>query len=199
MKFVPFCLLLIAFSGLAQPKFDIAAASDYQKQLNKEYADPTKSPLPEQDLKTFSGLDFYPVNEKFIVEAKFVKSQKQKPFGMKTTGDRRPMYVKYGELHFDLDGKSHQLNVYRNIELVKKEGYEDHLFLPFSDETSGKETYVGGRYIDMRVPLSDKIVIDFNRAYNPYCAYNYKYSCPIVPLENDLKAAIEAGVKKFHD
>ncbi|HMK06529.1 MAG TPA: DUF1684 domain-containing protein, partial [Flavobacterium sp.] len=63
----------------------------------------------------------------------------------------------------------------------------------------GKETYIGGRYIDMRFPKGDTVLIDFNTAYNPYCAYNHKYSCPIVPLENDLKIEILAGVKKFHD
>jgi uncharacterized protein (DUF1684 family) len=73
------------------------------------------------------------------------------------------------------------------------------LFLPFSDLTCGKESYIGGRYIDLKIPTSDTILIDFNTAYNPYCAYNHKYSCPIVPLENDLPVAINAGVKKFHD
>lgn len=199
MKLVPICLLFVAMSVFGQQKFDVAAASDYQKQLDLEYANPKESPLMESDLKIFKGLDFYPVDAEFIVEARFVKSEKEKPFEMKTTGDRRPMYVKFGELHFELGGKSHKLNVYRNIELTKKEEYRDHLFLPFSDETSGNETYIGGRYIDLRIPKSDTLIIDFNRAYNPYCAYNYKYSCPIVPLENDLKVAVKAGVKKFHD
>ena len=118
---------------------------------------------------------------------------------MKTSTDRKPMYVKYGELSFVLKGESFKLNVYRNIELSKKEEYKDYLFLPFSDATSGKESYIGGRYIDLRVPKGKSIAIDFNKAYNPYCAYNSQYSCPIVPLENDLDIAIEAGVKKFHD
>ena len=91
------------------------------------------------------------------------------------------------------------MNVYQNQELIKQEGFENYLFLPFSDETNGIESYGGGRYIDLRIPESNKLIIDFNSAYNPYCAYNDKYSCPIVPRENYLRTRIEAGVKKFKD
>jgi len=171
----------------------------FQTTLNKEYGTREESPLTEEDFKSFKGLDFYPINEKFIVEAKFIRTPDEKVFKMKTTGTRLPEYVKYGELHFVLEGKSFQLNLYQNIELIKKEGYADYLFLPFSDLTCGKESYIGGRYIDMRIPKGDVVTIDFNKAYNPYCAYNHKYSCPIVPLENDLEIEILAGVKKFHD
>ena len=73
------------------------------------------------------------------------------------------------------------------------------MFLPFSDLTSGNETYGGGRYIDLEIPKGKTITIDFNQAYNPYCAYNPKYSCPIVPAENELLTNVNAGVKKFHD
>lgn len=187
------------FNMQAQHNWSAANAVSYQKNLDKEYADPEKSPLTKEDIKTFMGLDFYPVSEKFVVNANFVKAQNEKVFKMKTTGKRLPEYVKYGELHFDLDGKKLKLNVYQNIEVSKKPGYEDHLFLPFSDLTCGKQSYIGGRYIDMSIPKSDKVLVDFNKAYNPYCAYNHNYSCPLVPLENDLDVEILAGVKKFHD
>ena len=97
------------------------------------------------------------------------------------------------------DLKAFKLNVYQNVDLNKKTGYEDYLFLPFSDLTCGKESYIGGRYVDMKIQKGKIWTIDFNKAYNPYCAYNYEYSCPIVPLENDLDIEILAGVKKFHD
>ena len=155
--------------------------------------------MEEEDLKQFRGLDFFPINEKFIVKAQFIRTQKEKKFEMKTTGARLPVYVKYGELHFKIEGQKFQLNLYQNIELTKKKGFEDYLFLPFSDATCGNESYLGGRYIDMRIPNSNQVIIDFNKAYNPYCAYNHKYSCPLVPLENNMKIAIKAGVKKFHD
>ena len=174
-------------------------AAEFQANLNREFATREESPLTDEDFKVFKTLEFYPIDEKFMVEAKFVRTPKEKVFKMKTSTTRLPEYKKYGELFFQIDGKSFKLNVYQNIELSKKEGYEDYLFLPFSDLTCGKESYIGGRYIDMRIPKTNTVTIDFNKAYNPYCAYNHKYSCPIVPLENDLPIEILAGVKKFHD
>lgn len=191
-------LFLFCFTSTYAQK-DVAAAEKFQSELNKSYADSLKSPLMKDDLKQFKGLDFYPIDEKYIVEAIFIRTKKEKSFKMKTTTSRTPIYKKYGELHFSIDGKELKLNVYQNVDLKKKPGYEDYLFLPFSDLTCGKDSYIGGRYIDMRIPKSEKVIIDFNQAYNPYCAYNYEYSCPIVPLENDLDIEINAGVKKFHD
>lgn len=193
-KMFSLLLLLVSFGIAAQ-----VSSKEYQDNLNKEYANREESPLTEEDFKIFKGLDFYPINEKFIVEAKFTRTPDEKVFKMKTTGTRLPEYVKYGELTFTIDGKAFKLNLYQNIDLIKNEGYADYLFLPFSDLTCGNESYIGGRYMDMRIPKSDKVTIDFNKAYNPYCAYNHKYSCPIVPLDNDLEIAILAGVKKFHD
>lgn len=174
-------------------------AQEFQDELNKSYADKEKSPLTEEDFKTFTHLDFFPITDEFIIKAKFIRTRKEKPFEMKTTTARLPVYKKYGELHFTFEGNEYKLNVYQNLDLIKKEGYEDYLFLPFSDTTNGEETYIGGRYIDCRIQKELEWTIDFNKAYNPYCAYNYKYSCPIVPMENDLPIAIKAGVKKFHD
>ena len=195
-----FLVVLIANSFLvsAQVKAN-QTAQEFQDELNLNFADKEKSPLKEEDLKSFSKLDFFPISEEFIIKAKFIRTRKEKPFEMKTTTERLPVYKKYGELHFTFDGKAFKLNVYQNLELIKKEGYEDYLFLPFSDTTNGNDTYIGGRYIDCRIQKDLEWTIDFNKAYNPYCAYNYKYSCPIVPLENDLPIAIKAGVKKFHD
>lgn len=191
-------LFLFCFTSSYAQK-DVAAAEKFQSELNKSYADSLKSPLMKDDLKQFKGLDFYPIDEKYIVEAIFIRTKKEKSFKMKTTTSRTPIYKKYGEFHFSIDGKESKLNVYQNVDLKKKPGYEDYLFLPFSDLTCGKDSYIGGRYIDMRIPKSEKVIVDFNQAYNPYCAYNYEYSCPIVPLENDLDIEINAGVKKFHD
>jgi uncharacterized protein (DUF1684 family) len=191
-------LMLLNF-GFGQEKFDSASVEKFQKELNTEYADAKTSPLTAEDLAVFKTLDFYPINENFFVTAKFIRTENEKPFEMKTSTDRKPLYVKYGEAHFTIDGLNYKLNIYRNIELSKKEEYKDYLFLPFSDLTSGNESYIGGKYIDMKTPKGETIVIDFNTSYNPYCAYNPKYSCPKVPLENDLNIEIKAGVKKFHD
>lgn len=192
-------LLLLVFTfGFSQKKFSQKEAEKFQKQINSEYADAKTSPLMEEDLKVFKTLEFYPINSQYFVNAKFVKAENEKVFEMKTTGTRTPKYIKFGTLYFTLNGTELKLNVYRNIELSKQKEYKDHLFLPFSDLTCGKESYIGGRYIDLKIPKGDSITIDFNQAYNPYCAYNHKYSCPLVPLENDLNVEIKAGVKTFH-
>jgi uncharacterized protein (DUF1684 family) len=80
---------------------------------------------------------------------------------------------------------------------MQESDYRDYLFLPFIDQTNGEETYGGGRYVDLRIPEGDTLIIDFNKAYNPYCAYNKKYSCPLVPAVNELKTSVTAGVKAF--
>jgi uncharacterized protein (DUF1684 family) len=200
MKQIGILLFLVQFNfGFGQEKFDVAVVEKFQKDLNAEYADAKTSPLIAEDLAQFKSLDFYPINEKAFVVAQFIRTQDEKPFGMPTSTARKPVYVKYGEARFQMEGKEFKLNIYRNIEFSKKEEYKDDLFLPFSDLSSGKESYIGGKYIDLKIPTGDTIVIDFNLSYNPYCAYNHKYSCPKVPMENDLAIEIKAGVKKFHD
>ena len=194
-----FVLLIQTVLGFSQEKFDLATAKKYQEELNKEYADAKTSPLEPNDLANFKGLDFYPISAKYFVVAKFIRTPKEKPFLMATSTDRKPAYVKYGEAHFEIDGKKCKLNLYQSLDLMKDPKYKDDLFLPFFDETSGKESYIGGKYIDVKIPSGNTIAIDFNTSYNPYCAYSHHYSCPRVPLENDLKVAIRAGVKKFHD
>ncbi|MCB0442917.1 MAG: DUF1684 domain-containing protein [Flavobacterium sp.] len=196
MKKVLFLFLITQFA-FSQEKFERDSVIQFQKNMNKHYADSIKSPLKHRDLLAFKGLDFFPVNEMYFVNATFIRTKKEKPFEMKTTTLRRPLYVKYGELHFEIDGVACQLNVYQNVEFAKKPNYKNSLFLPFTDFTSGVESYGGGRYIDLEIQKGENWTIDFNQAYNPYCAYNEKYSCPIVPKENDLKVEIKAGVKAF--
>lgn len=167
----------------------------FQNELDSQYSDSVKSPLTKEDRLKFKGHDFYPIDMKFCVEAKLVKSKNEKTFQMKTTTDRKPMYVKYGEVHFTLNNKKHKLSVYQSMDLLNKPEYRNYLFLPFKDNTSGVETYGGGRFMDLQIPAGEKIIIDFNKAYNPYCAYNHKYSCPVPPPENYLNAEINAGIR----
>jgi uncharacterized protein (DUF1684 family) len=200
MKTILTLLLLVFLNfGFAQDQFDVAAVEKYHKDLNMEYADAKTSPLTPKDLSVFKTLDFYPANEKFFVVAKFVRTKDEKPFKMKTSTKRQPLYIKYGEAHFEIDGKPLKLNLYQDVEYSKKDEFKDDLFLPFFDLTCGSESYIGGRYLDLKAPITDILIIDFNKAYNPYCAYSHLYSCPKVPVENDLKIEIRAGVKKFHD
>jgi uncharacterized protein len=197
--FLNISFFLISLFCFSQKKFDKASVENFQKELDIEFADSLKSLLTKADRLEFKKIDFYPINQHFFIEAQFVRTKNEKPFEMKTSTERKPLYVKYGELLFSIDGKNFKLNIYRNIDLSKKKEYKNYLFLPFLDLTSGNESYGGGRYIDMRIPKGNIITIDFNKAYNPYCAYNHKYSCPVVPDENNLNIEIKAGVKKFHN
>ena len=105
------------------------------------------------------------------------------------------MYDIYGTVSFIIQGKTYQLNVYQSHSLKESKEYADYLFLPFMDLTNGKTTYAGGRYIDLKIPKSNEIVINFHTAYNPYCAYSARYSCPVVPEENFIEVEVNAGVK----
>ncbi|MEO9077625.1 MAG: DUF1684 domain-containing protein [Gelidibacter sp.] len=188
---------LFLVMGCAQKKHSIQGETEFQKDLNSEFKDASKSPLKKKDRRDFKGLDFFKVDSAYVVQATFKRTPDEKPFKMKTTTDRLPEYVKYGEITFKLKSESFQLNVYRDQDLMNEEGFEDYLFLPFLDDTNGDESYGGGRYIDLRIPDGDKMTIDFNTAYNPYCAYNEKYSCPIVPRDNYVDVEVRAGVKAF--
>ncbi len=183
-------------SVLAQTSYEEEIRS-WQNELNSEYADPKASPLEKKDLKKFEGLEFFPIAEKYRIVAEFEFTPFEKPFTIPTTTERLPVYVQYGIAHFELEGQKVNFPVYQNLELREQEEYKDYLFAPFTDQTNGFESYGGGRYIDLRIPKGDTIVLDFNKAYNPYCAYNGKYSCPIPPAENDLALRIEAGVKAW--
>lgn len=180
----------------AQNKTDKQAAIDFQKKLNREFKDSETSPLLKDVLKKFKSLKFYPINAHYVVRAKLIKTPDSKPFEMPTTTERKPMYKKFGELHFEFEGSKFVLSVFQNLELVQKDEYKNSLFLPFTDLTSGAGSYGGGRYLDLEIPTTDELTLNFNLAYNPYCVYNYKYSCPIPPEENFINTEIKAGIKE---
>ncbi len=199
MKTLYSFLLGFILLSSCQDKQPLQGDTEFQRNLNAEFKDASKSPLKKKDRKNFKGLDFFKFDSLYVVQAVFTKSTNEKPFQMKTTTDRLPTYLKYGEVSFDLKGESITLNVYQDQDLLKEEGFEDYLFLPFLDDTNGDESYGGGRYIDLSIPDGDLITIDFNTAYNPYCAYDEKYSCPIVPRENYTNIEIRAGVMAFEE
>ncbi len=171
----------------------------FQDNLNKEFADKKISPLDSVDLLNFKKLDFFPIDKKYRVVARFKKNPNPTPFEFPTNTSRTPVYVKYGDAYFTIDGKNLHLEIYQNQEALKDTVYKDYLFLPFGDKTNGNESYYSGRYIDLKIPAdSTKIIIDFNKAYNPYCAYSHRWSCPLIPPANILDIEIRAGVKKFN-
>jgi len=192
-------LLLFVMSGVcAQNTAAIKDIKAHQEEQNTQFMTKGESPLTETDRKHFKGLEFFNIDLNYRVEATFVRIENESPFKMMTSTDRLPEYVKYGELHFDLNNKKLQLNVYQNTKLIENPEYKDYLFIPFTDETNGETSYGGGRYVDFKIPTSNKVTLDFNKAYNPYCSYSSRYSCPIPPKENHLEIAINAGVKAYN-
>lgn len=169
--------------------------SAFQKKMNEMFKDASKSPLKPNDLKTFSSLSFFPIDSSFVVKAKLTPTPNSKYFDMKTTTERVSKERIYGVLTFELLQQTFELNVYQGKDSTEVKS--NYLFLPFLDDTNGISTYGGGRYMDLEVPKSDSIWLDFNTAYNPYCVYNERYSCPIVPRQNYVPIQIKAGVKRF--
>ena len=175
----------------------IEMVNEHRQEKHDEFKDEESTPLKKEQLSEFEGLHYFDIDRRYHLRGKFGRTSNESSFKMKTSTDRLPEYIKYGKISFEMDGKEFSLSVYQNVELVKKEGYEDYLFIPFTDETNGDETYGGGRYIDFRIPESEDVYLNFNLCYNPYCAYNHKYSCPIPPKENDLPIKITAGEKMY--
>lgn len=198
IEFIILLLLLVSACGSKEVS-PVEEAMAFQEELNVQFADEAESPLTEEDLATFKGLEFFPVDTSFRVKARLEFHEDSKPFMMKTTTDRLPVYKLYATAHFTLKEKECVLEIYQNQDLIKDPEYSDYLFLPYTDKTSGSSSYGGGRYIDLSIPQGNEMILDFNKSYNPYCAYNSEFSCPIPPLANDLDVAITAGVKAYGD
>jgi uncharacterized protein (DUF1684 family) len=166
------------------------------KNIKLLYSD--SSPLKPEQLKNFEGLNYFPADLNFLVEANLSRDTTPQTVIMRTTTERAPEYIRYGTVTFELAGKVYSLSAYQSKKLLEVKNNETTLFIPFRDETNGNETYKGGRYVDCEIPTSgDRLTVDFNKAYNPYCAYNPRYSCVIPPEENRLGIRIEAGEKIF--
>lgn len=175
---------------------DIMEVKKFQEDLNAEYLDPKQTPLRGDDFTNFKGHPFFQFDLKCKVTATLIKTKKAKPFELPTSSGKTKSYREYGKATFELNGQPYTLTLYQSLDLIKQKKYKDHFFLPFRDATNGKETYGGGRYMDLKIPEGNTIVLDFNKAYQPFCAYNaYDYNCPIVPEENKLPVEIRAGVK----
>ncbi len=195
MKIITFITcFLIALTAAAQN--DLEAFEHYKDSLNDNFRGDKLSPLSEMDKKKFNALNFYDFNPALIVNARFEKSENNDELILKTTTQRKPMYVKYGYLHFEIDGKKQRLTVLQSSVREVGSEYYDYLSVMFTDETTGDGSYEVGRYMGLYAPLPEAVVLNFNHTYNPYCAYSNRYSCPIPPSENFMDVRIEAGVKK---
>ena len=190
------CLLLCLFSlnGIAQNyKSSIEA---HRAKYKADFITDTHSPLKEEDLK---NLHFYEADSTYKVSATVKMLTGEKIFKMPTYAGTSSEFIRYAQLSFTLKGKTIKMTLYKSMALAMNPAYKDLLFLPFTDQTNNKETYGGGRYIDLNVNdiRNNHLEIDFNKAYNPYCAYSDGYRCPIPPEENDLPISIIVGEKLY--
>lgn len=190
------CSVFIFCSAFAQTENEKAIEEilEFRRGLDKDYQDPVNSPLGEKNISGFAGHHFFPIDLGLRIWAKAEVLKNEKSFLMKTSGAKTPEYRKFLKLSFSIDDSLYILYAYQNVALTQKEEYKDFLFLPFTDKTNGFESYGGGRYIDLRIPTADSLLLDFNQCYNPYCAYTTGYNCPIPPKENALPIKIEAGI-----
>ncbi|MBI5824930.1 MAG: DUF1684 domain-containing protein [Chloroflexi bacterium] len=148
-----------------------------------------QSPLTAGQKKEFKGLQYFPENDALRFEVQVDEFENKEKFDMQTSTGDVQVYEKFGKFRFEVDGDEVELTIYQS---------QHGFFLPFVDSLAGKETYPAGRYLEPEPLAGGRFLVDFNIAYNPYCAYNEMWSCPITPAENRLKAAIRAGERLFH-
>jgi len=153
------------------------------------FASHPQSPLTPEQKQDFHGLDYFDENPDLQVEVQLEKFPEQEKVAIQTSTGQTQTYTRYGKLKFPVDGQEAELTLF-----ASEHGY----FLPFVDSLAGKETYPAGRYLEPEPLAGDRFLVDFNMAYNPYCAYNEMWSCPLTPPENRLKVPIRAGEKIFH-
>lgn len=197
--FILFVFSLVAGAS-AQTFYGTNDLKTFREGRDKEFRSRAESPLLEQDFSNFKSLNYFDEDRTFRVEAQFERTADAKYFQMPTSSGIPKKYIKYGVLKFRLGNREQHLNVYQAdaATLAKFPDYADLLFVPFKDSTNGEETYGGGRYIDIKKPAGETVVLDFNLAYNPSCAYGSdRFSCPIPPKKNFLKIDIKAGEKSF--
>lgn len=188
------CTIFCYYSGHCQTYKDsiLSFQRNYFKDLTEE---PRLSFEPSDSGK----INFFPIDATFRVAAQFTRIIDTSGFIIKTHSGQEKKHFVYGSLTFKIKKKKHQLYIYQSASLMSKEGFEDYLFLPITDLTSGKESYGGGRYLDFTLGdiVNNILVIDFNKLYNPYCAFGQGFNCPIPPKENFLSAKIKAGERAY--
>lgn len=165
---------------------------------DKYFRQPANSPLLPEQLGGFSGLQYFPIDSNYRVKARLLRTVETAPLLIQESNGSGRFYVRKGKLEFELAGKPYSLMAYQESGQAQPTGHREVLFIPFTDLTSGQETYGGGRYLEPELPTDEVVVLDFNLAYNPYCAYNSRWSCPLPPAENSLAVKILAGEKSFH-
>lgn len=183
-----------SFTGSQTSEAYVTKIEQLRKEKNNAMQEGEESPFG--DSIAFNGLNYFPVDAKYRIDARLTEITQKKPVSLPTSDGREKTYLEYAYAEFTLEGVDNKLLI---LEIMDMGPYRGTLFLAFADKTSAGETYGAGRYLDIKkVPGAKSITLDFNEAYNPYCAYNDNYSCPFPPKENILAVAIQAGEKTYH-
>ncbi len=169
----------------------------FRRQKDKFFRESDDSPILPEEKAEFTGLNYYPVDLDYRVDATLVPEAHPGVFRVQTTAGGHKEYTRAGRLAFEIKGQPLSLTVF--LPPADEPLHGNRLFVPFRDKTSGKETYGAGRYIDLNKKADNQYTLDFNRAYNPYCAYSPYYACPLPPGENNLPVELCAGEKLFHE
>lgn len=177
------------------PESIIAQIRQWRQQKDHLFKNSSASPLLDEDKNNFTGLKYYPIDLRYRFEGAIVRYQHLNIDTIWDSHGNIRLAVRYGYFEFTFNGKKYRLQIYKFI--TGNSQARKHLFLGFTDATSGTETYGGGRYIDLEENPQNHYVVDFNMAYNPYCAYNPRYSCALPPKENHLPFPVRAGEKLF--
>lgn len=162
---------------------------DFRREKNHFYKTEQQSPLSPEQKRSFQGLVYFPENPGLALELAVEEFPVKDEIQMQTSTGDVQVYQRHGKLRFNVDGKPAELTLYTS---------EGGFFLPFVDALANQETYGAGRYLEPELLVNGRFRTDFNYAYNPYCAYNESFSCPLTPFENHLKVPIRAGEKLFH-
>jgi len=166
-----------------------------RKEKDKFFVTDWQSPIPLEERAKFKGLAYYLPDPNYRFELELNEHKNKKILQIQDTTGNVRNFIKWGEFRFGLSGKEYTLQAY------KSDPREEKLFVPFKDITNDKETYGAGRYLDFDYErdrtINGKWILDFNKAYNPWCAYSINYACPFVALENWLKVPIFAGEKNY--
>lgn len=172
----------------------VTDAAKYQKELRAFYENPETTPLSAEDKQHFKGITFFPMTEKYVAQAQYSPIANGKVIDFPTSAKKIKQYRELGTAAFTIDNKPQVLTLYVPAETIP--GSENLVFIPFRDATSGMTSYGAGRYLELSMQdlAKEPLILDFNRAYNPYCAYSGDYNCPIPPENNTLSVKIEAGV-----
>jgi uncharacterized protein (DUF1684 family) len=171
---------------------EMTELEELRKHKDEFFGSDPDSPLSKEQKRAFKGLRYFPENPALRFDAEVEPFDEHKHVQMQTSTGAVQEYIKYGTFQFEVDGKPAELTVY-----VSPDGGD--AFVPFVDATSGSETYGAGRYLDLHYHGGRQFHVDFNLAYNPWCAYSPRYSCPIPPQENRIQVPIRAGEKDFHE